>query len=203
MIAASAIIPFRMMKKRTLLHLVVFHAAMVFAFWFSSLPILSLEPTPLFIFGCGAIAICAMLLPGVSGSFLLLVLGQYKYILTALRDRDLLIVTVFCAGCGLGLLGFSRFLSWLLSKAEAGTLAVLCGLMIGSLQKVWPYKAGEAVLVDGKVLSSGSNVLPFGAEYTGDVLGPAALLVVGVVVVLGLEALGRRRTHDGGLTAST
>ena len=194
MIAASAIIPFRMMQRRRVVHLLVFHGAMLFAWWFSSLPVLAVEASPPFIFVCGAVAICAMLLPGVSGSFLLLVLGQYKYILTALRDRDLLVVSVFCAGCGLGLLTFSRFLSWLLARFPSGTLAVLCGLMVGSLQKVWPYKAGEQVLVEGKVLSAGENVLPWNPNFSGDAIGPALLLIVGVALVLGLEAIGRRRS---------
>ncbi len=93
-----------------------------------------------FIFVCGAIAICAMILPGISGAFILLLLGKYEYMINALVQLDVVTVVVFLAGCGLGLLGFSRLLGWILKNYRYPALALLAGFMIGSLNKVWPWK---------------------------------------------------------------
>ena len=93
-----------------------------------------------FVFISGAIAICAMILPGISGSFILVLLGKYQYILDAVNDRHFVVLLVFSLGAGLGLAVFSRFLGWLLARKHDFTMAVLCGLMIGSLRKVWPWK---------------------------------------------------------------
>ncbi len=98
-------------------------------------------PTNLpFIFFCGAFAICAMILPGISGAFMLLLIGKYEYMITALIEFNLPVITVFVLGCFFGLLGFSRFLSWILTHYRFPTLAMLAGFMIGSLNKVWPWK---------------------------------------------------------------
>ncbi len=191
MIAASTMVPFRMMERRGAVQLVAFVLATAFAFWFSGLPVLNVEASLPFLFVCGAIAICAMMLPGVSGSFLLLVLGQYTYVLTALKNLDLAVIMVFGAGCATGLLSFSRLLSWLLHRYQATTLAALCGLMVGSLQKVWPFKDMSAQIVVGKkVVSAGANVLPTDASYTGAVALPLALMVVGLIAVVVLEKVG-------------
>lgn len=98
-------------------------------------------PTNLpFIFFCGALAICAMILPGISGAFILLLIGKYEYMIKALIGLDIPVILVFGTGCFLGLLGFSRFLSWILTHYRFPTLALLAGFMIGSLNKVWPWK---------------------------------------------------------------
>ena len=101
---------------------------------------------PLAVFGAGAIAICAMVLPGISGSFLLIILGQYEHILDAVRGRNLGTILVFGAGTVVGLLSFSRLLRRLLSKHGIATMAVLIGFMTGSLWKIWPWRLclGEA-----------------------------------------------------------
>jgi len=98
-------------------------------------------PTALwFIFISGMIAICAMILPGISGAFLLLILGKYEYVYMALRDMKLLIIGVFAAGAIIGLLSFSRFISWLLRNYHDLAIALLSGFMVGSLNKIWPWK---------------------------------------------------------------
>jgi putative membrane protein len=94
----------------------------------------------LFIFFSGMLAICAMILPGISGAFILLLLGKYEYILRALTEQELLIILVFIAGCIVGLLLFSRLLSWTLNNYRNLSIAALAGIMIGSLNKVWPWK---------------------------------------------------------------
>jgi putative membrane protein len=105
--------------------------------------VLSPTDTPtnyFFIFFCGALAICAMILPGISGAFILLLIGKYEYMITALINFNLPVIGVFAIGCFLGLVGFSHFLSWILAHYRFPTLAVLAGFMIGSLNKVWPWK---------------------------------------------------------------
>jgi len=98
-------------------------------------------PTNLpFIFLCGALAICAMILPGISGAFILLLLGKYEYMIQSLVGFNWAVVLVFASGCVIGLLSFVRFLSWILKYYRFPTLALLAGFMIGSLNKVWPWK---------------------------------------------------------------
>lgn len=105
--------------------------------------ILSPAETPtnlFFIFLCGALAICAMILPGISGAFILLLIGKYEYMIKSLTEMNIPVILVFITGCFLGLLGFSRFLSWILTHYRFPTLGLLAGFMIGSLNKVWPWK---------------------------------------------------------------
>lgn len=93
-----------------------------------------------FVFISGVIAITAMILPGISGSFLLVLLGKYEYILTALREFNVSVLAVFIAGCLLGILSSSRLISWLLQRFHSVTMAAITGVMIGSLYKVWPWR---------------------------------------------------------------
>ncbi len=146
-------------------------------------------------FGAGAIAICAMILPGISGSFLLLLMGMYAFILRSLTEFDLLIIGSFVAGCVLGLLLFSHFLSWLLHRYHDVTLALLTGFLFGSLNIVWPWKQTLETFVDrhGKeVPLSQANLLPgdfaalVGEPHTWAVVG---LAVAGFILVLALEAV--------------
>lgn len=98
-------------------------------------------PTNLpFIFFCGAFAICAMILPGISGAFMLLLIGKYEYMITSLIELNFPVIIVFALGCFFGLLGFSHLLSWILTHYRFPTLAMLAGFMLGSLNKVWPWK---------------------------------------------------------------
>ena len=107
-----------------------------------------------FIFLSGAIAICAMILPGISGSFILLILGKYQYIMGAISSlasgndvgRNLLIIGTFLIGAAIGILAFSKFLHWLLARWQKGTMIVLAGFIIGSLVKVWPWSNMEAIV---------------------------------------------------------
>lgn len=103
-------------------------------------PVSGLEATYSTIFFSGFLAICAMILPGISGSFILVLLGMYGTVLVALKSIDLLFILVFACGAGAGLMCFSRFLYWLLSRYHEGTMALLTGFLFGSLAVVWPWK---------------------------------------------------------------
>lgn len=102
-----------------------------------------------FILLSGAIVICAMILPGVSGSFLLVLLGKYEFILRAVNQRDLVSIGIFCAGAGVGILLFAQVLSRLFKAYHDLTVALLAGLMLGSLRKIWPWNPEYAAVAEG------------------------------------------------------
>ena len=146
-----------------------------------------------FIFLSASIAICAMILPGISGAFVLVLLGKYEYVLGALIAFDLPIILTFMAGAATGIVAFSNVLRWLLDHFHDVTVAVLVGFMIGSLRKVWPWK--ELPGADGLAIGD-VNVLP--AAFTSDVALVIALMLVGAAAVLVIELLGADRSADRG-----
>ncbi len=146
----------------------------------------------LFIFLCGAIAICAMILPGISGSFILVLLGKYFYIMEAVKTVDLVVLGVFAAGALIGITSFSRVLSFALKHFRNITLSVLTGFMLGSLNKVWPWKEVVETYVDShgevKPLIE-NNILP------NELLFEAiALMLVGFALVYFLEKLSAKKS---------
>lgn len=150
----------------------------------------------------GMLAICAMILPGISGSFILLLLGMYQPVLLAVKGLDLPPLLLFAVGCGLGLLLFSRVLSWMLHRYRDITLALLTGFMVGSLNKIWPWKHTLEFRLDrhgDQVPLIQENVLPGAYQaLTGReplLMNTLIWLVAGVALVLVLEYLGRRKNH--------
>ncbi len=139
-----------------------------------------------FIFLSGAIAICAMILPGISGSFILLLLGKYKFILESLKTLNIKVIVVFILGCIVGILSFSRVISFLFEKYYNLTIALLTGFMIGSLNKVWPWKE----VLEYRINSKGEEV-PF---LDRSVLPGTYKLLTGesnlMFIALGLAVLG-------------
>ena len=140
----------------------------------------------MFLFVCGAIAICAMVLPGISGSFILVLLGKYQTILEAVHRLDFMTLIVFGAGAVTGLMLFVRLLNWLLARYHTLTLACLTGLMIGSLRKIWPWK--NFVMDDG--VQQAVNVLPNAVDM--EFALACSLAIGGVLVVTGLQWLASR-----------
>ena len=144
-----------------------------------------------FIFLSGMIAICAMVLPGISGSFLLLILGKYAYILNGIGHFQLNIVLPFAFGAALGLMLFTRFLSWLLHHYERLTMNFIVGILIASLWVIWPFQERHFVFVRGKQkLLSSTPILPdsWAASWQ-----PFMLAIVGCSVVLILNEVARNR----------
>ena len=126
-----------------------------------------------FIFLCGAVAICTMILPGVSGSFILVVMGKYDYMMSAVSNLDWGVLAVFALGCLAGILAFAKLLHWLLARWERQTMLVLTGFVLGSLVKVWPW----------------ANV-PAGADPR---IGSAILwCIIGIALIVAIELLGRK-----------
>jgi putative membrane protein len=133
------------------------------------------------VFAGGALAVCAMILPGISGSFILLMLGLYEYVLGAVSDRELVTVGVFAAGAVVGLGAFSTLLHWLLVRFRDVVLAVLIGIMAGSLRVLWPWPVG----------ADGVGTTTLGAPVPGEVAGALVWGVVGAVVVVVIARAAR------------
>lgn len=150
-------------------------------------------PTHLpFIFLCGAVAICAMILPGISGSFILVLMGKYFYIMEAVKNLNLSVMLVFIAGAGVGITMFSRVLSYALKHFHGITIAALAGFMLGSLNKVWPWKEVLETYTDshGKVQAlTEKNILPEMANADHQVILAIILMFVGFFLVYILEKL--------------
>ena len=129
-------------------HSLVFIGGALVAWWVAGLHESSVEPSYGYLFVCGMIGICAMILPGISGAYLLLVFGVYSHMTGILKalpkgeisTENLITVAVFSSGCLVGLIGFSKVLRWLLASYESLTLATLCGFMVGALRKIWPFE---------------------------------------------------------------
>ncbi len=147
-----------------------------------------------FIFICGMVAICAMILPGISGSFIMLLMGKYLYLMAALSSFNLLVIGVFLAGAAVGILSFSNLLSWMLHRFHSATIAVLAGFMIGSLNKVWPWKVATQTYIDAHgairpLLEK--NVLP--ANYLLEnkaepfILDAIAFFILGALLIIIFE----------------
>ncbi len=140
LVLASALVLLRQVPHWTLWRGLWLLAGLALALGVSVLKPSQLEPSPLILFGAGAIAICAMILPGISGSFLLLMMGLYTAVIGALSQLQVLTLLPFAAGAALGLLAFSHLLSWLLHRFAAATMAFLTGILLGSLNIIWPWK---------------------------------------------------------------
>ena len=125
------------------------------AYYITTLPTMADNNSSLFLFFAGALAICAMILPGISGSFILVILGAYKTLSDALHDFDVKKIAVFTFGAIVGLLSFSHILKWLFKHYHNITLALLTGFIFGSLNKIWPWKLTDEVIEksSGKILA--------------------------------------------------
>lgn len=154
------------------------------------LPGVQMAPTYVNFFIGGAIAICAMILPGISGSYLLVIMGLYQDVLAAVNDRDVVSIGIFVAGIIFGLLFFVRIVSWLLRTRRHVTLVALTGIMLGALRTVWPWKE----VLTTRVNSEGAvvplmmgNILP---TESGEVIMSIGLALAGALVVVVLSRLG-------------
>lgn len=149
-----------------------------------------------FVFISGVVAICAMILPGISGSFILLLMGKYHFILDALRRMDIVTLLVFIAGCTIGITSFARVISWLFSRYHNATLALLTGFMLGSLNKVWPWKQVTSTRINSKgeeVPFLDKSVWP--ADFDGDpqVLWAILLCAGGFLLIWLFELMSKRK----------
>lgn len=171
------------------------------AYWITVASPLGGSESLVAVFFSGAIAICALMLPGISGSFVLLLLGMYSFVISSVKQvlssfdtAGLVITGVFALGCLVGMAGFSRLLSWTLKHYHNPTMAMLTGFMVGSLNKLWPWRN----VLEYRINSQGeqvpfreANVLP-GAYQAGEPYTALAIaaVIIGIAVVLVLERMG-------------
>lgn len=169
------------------------------AFWITILNPMENPDTLWFVFISGAIAICAMILPGISGSFILLLLGSYTLILSAVKELKLLTIATFVLGCIIGLLSFSKFLNWLFKKHHNITVAALTGFLIGSLNKIWPWKEVVSTRINSKgeiIPFIENNILPNNYDGNSQIIIVIGLALVGFLLIFGLEKLGNLKKNN-------
>ena len=159
-------------------------------------PLINENSSLLSLFLAGVIAICAMILPGISGAFILVLLGAYKTILTAVDDRDLKTITTVGLGAIVGLLSFSKILKWLFSNYKNYTLAALTGFIIGSLNKIWPWKETLTWRTNShgvKVPFNQVSVSPFSFEVDPQIPFAVLLALIGFLLILLMEKLAVKK----------
>lgn len=159
-------------------------------------PAIGANPTVFYLILSGSLAICAMILPGISGSFILVLLGMYQVALTAIHQRELDKIALLGIGAIIGLLTFSKLLKYILDNHRNNTLALLTGFIIGALNKIWPWKKVlESINVGDRVLViKDKSVSPF--SYTGDnqIIYAMLLASLGFIVILVLEKWGQKQS---------
>ena len=199
LIIASSLLVFKEVTRWRAGSVIALVAGMAAAYLITVLSPASTPNTWWFIMLSGAIAICAMILPGISGAFILLLLGKYMFIMDAVSNLKIGIILLFVIGAAAGIISFSHFLSWLLRKHPNMTIALLTGFMVGSLNKVWPWKKVLSTYTDSHGVEHPlmeANVLPGGYEaVTGNdplVWEAVFMCVVGFLLIWGIEQIGKR-----------
>ena len=168
------------------------------AYFITSLPSLGANENPWFLAIAGAIAICAMILPGISGSFILVILGAYKTLSDAISDFDLKKIGLFVLGAIVGLLSFSRVLKWLFKHYHNLTLALLTGFIFGSLNKIWPWKKVLSYRTNSKgveVPFQDESISPFAFDGDNQLLFAIGLMAIGFFIIILLEKLGNPKNN--------
>ncbi|MEN8789497.1 MAG: DUF368 domain-containing protein [Flavobacteriaceae bacterium] len=168
LVLASVIIVARDIKRWSIALIAVFILGALAAYFITSLPPADNSESLPFFFLSGALAVCAMILPGISGAFILVLLGSYKTALDAVHERNFLILGVMALGAIFGLLSFARLLKWMFHHYKNVTLALLTGFILGSLNKIWPWKEvlESRVYGDKSVAIKEINIVPW--KYLGD-----------------------------------
>lgn len=199
LILASTLFVLRTIGRFRLKSLLFFIAGVAVAWIITSLTPVTTPEEWWFVFLSGSIGICAMILPGISGAFILLLMGKYLFIITAVSELNIPVILLFTSGAVIGLILFSNFLSWLLGKFRVQTVALLAGFMIGSLNKVWPWKVATSTAegLHGEVIIlSERNVLPNAYESltSAEPMTVQAILIffAGVLLLSILERAGKR-----------
>ncbi|MGB5357611.1 MAG: DUF368 domain-containing protein [Eudoraea sp.] len=194
LVLASIIFVAKAIEKWRLSTILSFIIGTLIAVYITTLPVSENSSSLPYLFLSGALAVCAMILPGISGAFILVLLGSYKTILDAVHERDFLIIATVASGAIIGLLSFARLLKWMFLKYKNTTLALLSGFILGSLNKIWPWKKvleykdfGDKTIPVKEI-----NVLP--STYEGDpqILYAVLLALLGFSLIFILENLAKK-----------
>ena len=197
LVLASILYVAKQIEKWNFLSFTLAITAAFLAYYITTLPSLANNDNPIFLFLSAAIAICAMILPGISGAFILVLLGAYKTLSTAFDELNFKNIIIFIFGAIIGLLSFSKLLKWLFSNHKNSTLAVLTGFIIGSLNKIWPWKETLSFRINSKGIEVPviqESILP--EKYTllyqidAQVQFAIVLMIIGFFSIILLEKIG-------------
>lgn len=199
LVLASIIFVGKQITKWNIATVLVLIIGAFIAFYITTLPSLTANDSNWFLFIAGALAICAMILPGISGAFILVLLGAYGPVLDALNNRDIKTLTIIGCGAIIGILSFSKLLKWLFKHYHNLTLAVLTGFIFGSLNKIWPWKKVITTRLNSKGIEVPvieESISPM--AYTGEskIAFAIALMAIGFLTILVLEKLGNKSVNN-------
>jgi putative membrane protein len=186
LILASVVLVLRRIQRPAPLYWLLFGLSAAFTFVLVGLTPATTPETPTFILFSGALAICAMILPGISGAFILLLLGKYDFMFAALSNFDLVVIGLFLMGAVIGLLSFARLLDYLYQRNHDATIAVLAGFMLGSLRRVWPFQFES----QGAIHNVWPDLL-INNQLNYQILLAILFFAVGLLLVMVLERVGR------------
>ncbi len=203
LVLASSAIVFLEIEQYNLRVVVSFIMGLVVGLVVTNVIPLNLSPTPLALFFGGAVAVCAWILPGLSGSFILLILGLYAFVLDAVKSFEWMTLATVAAGCLVGLVSFAQGLSWLFARYRSETLAVLTGFMVGSLTRIWPWKMTTSYQIkqDGSQIPLVQQPV-YPSDYmltTGDdaqIMVAVVSVIAGIVIVVLLNWFAGRKDES-------
>ncbi len=196
LVLASIFFIGKQITKWNVVTFIVLTGGTLLAYWITTLqPMVNENSSSVFLFISGAFAICAMILPGISGAFILVLLGAYRPVLEAVHSRDFRIIFIIGAGAIVGLLAFSRLLKWLFHHYKNLTLAILTGFVLGSLNKIWPWKKIiESKVIEGKeIVLEEKSISPFVYGEDNQLLLAVLLAAVGFMSIILLEKLAVKK----------
>ncbi|MBO0341611.1 DUF368 domain-containing protein [Flagellimonas profundi] len=195
LVLASIFFVGKEITKWTLGTAVVLVSGAALAFFITELPANDNVDSLPYLFLSGALAICAMILPGISGAFILVLLGSYKTILDAVHERDIKIILTVGVGAIFGLLSFARLLKWMFNHYKNITLALLTGFILGSLNKIWPWKKVLETKTFGEktVVVDDMNVLPGAFEGDSKLMLAIVLAILGFSLIFILERVASKK----------
>ncbi|AOW21867.1 DUF368 domain-containing protein [Urechidicola croceus] len=192
LVLASILFIGKQISKWNISTVLVLVVGAILAYWITTLqPLITEGTSPFFLFLAGALAICAMILPGISGAFILVLLGAYKPVLEAVHNRDFKLIAIIGVGAVVGLLTFSRILKWLFNHYKDLTLAVLTGFVLGSLNKIWPWKEVlKSKIIEGKtIIINEQSVSPYSFKGDPELLFAILLSLAGFFTIILLEKI--------------
>ncbi|MCR9264733.1 MAG: DUF368 domain-containing protein [Flavobacteriaceae bacterium] len=195
LIAASIWYMAKQIPKWSLATIILMGVGIIIGYLLTTLPSAHTSDNLIYFFVCAAIAICAMILPGISGSFILILLGAYSTLSAAVSDFDIKRLLVFVAGAVIGLLSFSKVLKWLLNKYNTQTFAVLTGLIIGSINQIWPWKKvlETKTFGDKTIVVDDINVWPSAFEGDNQLILAIILAIIGFSLIFILERVASKK----------
>ncbi len=194
LVLASVVFVGKAIKKWRFVNVLLLLVGAVVAYYITTLPPSANSDSLPFLFFSGALAICAMILPGISGSFILVLLGSYKTVLDAVDERDFKILITVALGALFGLLSFAKLLKWMFDNHKNTTLAVLTGFILGSLNKIWPWKnILETRVIGKKTLVIDENISPFSFEGEPQLLLAIVAAILGFSLIFMLEKVASKK----------